>query len=327
LGRRTSAAQTIGETPTADPLVMSGLPILAARAAVLAWYRRLGRPLVFRRTKDPYRVLVLEVMAQQTQVARAAEHWGAFVERFPSFEALAEATPADVVGAWRGLGYNRRALNLRRSARVVVADHGGRLPDEIATLERLPGVGPYTARAVAATAFGVAVGAVDTNVRRVLGRLLGGQAVPGPRLLQSTADALVAPADPAGWTHAVMDLGATICTPRTPRCQECPLMNWCRFAAERGSSTSSSVARPAEARRPATAPRRSSVAFNSTTRWLRGRIIDVLRDADEGAWVAFEDPIGEHSPQVIAAALSTLAGEDLVELRRAACLEARLPLS
>jgi A/G-specific adenine glycosylase len=132
------------------------------RSAILGWYDARGRALPFRATRDPYAILVSEVMAQQTQIVRVGEAWGEFTATFPSFERLAAATLADVLRAWRGLGYNRRALNLWRAAKVVVDEHGGRLPDDVEALERLPGIGPYTARAVAAIAFGAAVGAVDT---------------------------------------------------------------------------------------------------------------------------------------------------------------------
>ena len=146
-----------------------------ARAAVLAWYDTRGRTLPFRGQLDPYAILVSEVMAQQTQISRVSQQWVTFMAAFPSVESLAEAPTADVLRAWRGLGYNRRALNLQRAARVIVSEHRGRVPSNLAELLRLPGVGPYTARAVAALAFGQAVGPVDTNVRRVLARLIGGR--------------------------------------------------------------------------------------------------------------------------------------------------------
>src|SRR6185369_6681899 len=164
-----------------------------ARAAVLAWFAEVGRALAFRGTRDPYAILVSEVMAQQTQVARVVVAWGRFMNRFPTVAALAAATPADVLRAWQGMGYDRRALNLRRAARAIVEAHGGRVPNDVAALEHLPGIGPYTARAVASIAFGARVGAVDTNVRRVLGRVLAGQDAGAltPTELQSMADASV----------------------------------------------------------------------------------------------------------------------------------------
>lgn len=291
------------------------------RTVILAWYRRFGRTLIFRRTRDPYRVLVLETMAQQTQVSRAAEHWTAFIDRFPTFDALAAASPADVLTAWRGLGYNRRAILLQGTARMVVAEHDGRLPSDLAVLESLPGIGPYTARAVAATAFGQPVGAVDTNVRRVLGRLVGGATPPDSGTIQALADAFVPRDDPADWTHALMDLGGTVCLPRKPRCDECPISTWCRFARESGSSLAS-----------APRGRRGLPPFDASTRWLRGRIIDRLRDAVGNGragdgWVRFEDPIGKHPAASIGPALATLARDGLVELRADTANEARLPVA
>ena len=163
-------AGSVGDVPDPTPLPA------AARDAILDWYAAHGRTLAFRATTDPYAILVSEAMAQQTQAARAGEAWIRFMEAFPTAEALAAATPADVLRAWQGLGYNRRALNLWRAARQIVEVHGGEVPADLRALEALPGVGPYTARAVAAIAFGMPVGAVDTNVRRVLGRMVAGDA-------------------------------------------------------------------------------------------------------------------------------------------------------
>src|SRR6186713_552015 len=181
--RRPSTHATTGRSPSRHRRLHHGYPQLvstptsvpaAAREAILAWYAEHGRTLAFRNTGDPYAILVSEAMAQQTQAARAASHWKRFMERFPTLHALAAATPADVLRAWQGLGYDRRALALWRAARIVVLGHGGQLPSDVTQLEALPGVGPYTARAVAAIAFGAPVGAVDVNVRRVIGRIVAG---------------------------------------------------------------------------------------------------------------------------------------------------------
>jgi len=201
----------------------------ALRSAILAWYDARGRSLPFRASRDPYEILVSETMAQQTQISRAAEKWSGFIARFPTFETLAAAAPADVLRAWRGLGYNRRAINLRRTAIAVVEEHAGRLPRNPAALERLPGIGPYTARAVAAIAFATPVGAVDTNVRRVLSRIAGCDGAIPQRPLQALADAVVPPDRAADWTHAVMDVGATFCRSHRPACDACPARGWCRF--------------------------------------------------------------------------------------------------
>jgi len=290
-----------------------------ARAAVLAWYDARGRALAFRGTRDAYAILVSEVMAQQTQISRVVDAWSRFLERFPTVAALAAATPADVLRAWRGMGYDRRALNLHRAAQVIVAEHGGQVPRDLAALERLPGIGPYTARAAAALAFGIAVGAVDTNVRRVLGRVLGGRDGLASGLLQAAADASVDPARPGDWTHAVMDVGATLCRPTRPRCEECPLVGWCRFAAQ---------AEGGPALRPPTgADRQAREPFRASTRWLRGRIVDQLRDADGASWTYLEAPIGDHDDAAIEAALGALARDGIVELDPIATRRARLAMA
>lgn len=284
------------------------------RDAILAWFDASGREFPFRGVEDPYAVLVSETMAQQTQIARASAKWTSFLARFPTVEALAAAAPADVLREWRGLGYNRRALNLQRAARQIVAEHAGRVPTELAALERLPGVGPYTARAVAALAFGQPVGPVDTNVRRVLGRIVGGTTPPTPRELQAAADQAV-PLDRTGdWTHAVMDLGATICMAARPRCAACPARPWCRYAEKRQA-----VPQP-RTKRGGGRPR-----FGETTRWLRGRLIDLLRDAPPSSWTAITPPIGVHGDDVVARVLDKLAAEGLIELHDSTPFRARLP--
>jgi A/G-specific adenine glycosylase len=290
----------------------------ALRTAVLDWYRSNGRQLAFRRTIDPWAILVSEFMAQQTQAARAAVAWERFLIAFPTPAALAAASPADVLRAWRGLGYNRRALSLRAAAIQIVERHGGSVPEDLDALDALPGIGPYTARAVAALAFGARAGAVDTNVRRVLTRALF-QAAPAGRELQAAADELV-PADRAGeWTHALMDVGAAFCRPGQPRCDACPLQPWCRYAATAESDRAAAAA-PGRVRRPAP-------AFASTSRWLRGRILDKLRDAAPGDWLAFADPIGEHGVDAVAVALAAMAGEGLAQVRVGLPPEARLPIA
>jgi A/G-specific adenine glycosylase len=281
------------------------------RDAVLDWFDANGRMFAIREATDPYAILVSEVMAQQTQIRRAQEYWTRWMTVFPTLEALAAASPADVLRAWAGLGYNRRAINLQRAARLVVAEHGGRLPETVEALERLPGVGPYTARAVAAIAFGLPVTAVDTNVRRVLSRAAVVEGVLPARRLQELADSLV-PADrPAAWTQALMDIGATFCRSQRPACASCPVRAWCAFAADGGT--------PVREQRP-------RVAFSQTTRWLRGRILDRLRDAETARWTTFSDGIGDHDRAAVAAALVAMARDGLVEVDHDRGL-ARLPLS
>jgi A/G-specific adenine glycosylase len=296
----------------------------AARGAILAWYAEHGRPLAFRRTRDPYAILVSEAMAQQTQASRAAAYWERFMEQFPTVDALAAATPAAVLRAWQGLGYDRRALALWRTARIVVEEHGGRMPSTVAELQALPGIGPYTARAVAVLAFGLPVGAVDVNVRRVLRRIVAGDALalPAPEL-QRVADDAVPIERPAEWTHALMDVGATLCRPRAPRCEACPARPWCRFASRTASEKATAVAPPR--------PRRPTSTFTSTNRWLRGRILDRLRAAPDGEWVALDAAIGTHDLGRVRAAADAMAADGVLELGPAAdppaTLRARLPLA
>jgi A/G-specific adenine glycosylase len=285
----------------------------ALRDAVLAWFDANGRIFAIRDARDPYAILVSEVMAQQTQIGRAQEYWTRWMATFPTIESLASASPSDVLRAWAGLGYNRRAINLQRAARIVVTDHGGRLPQTVEALEKLPGVGPYTARAVAAIAFGVAVTAVDTNVRRVLSRVTAGEGSVPPRDLQVLADGSVPVDRPGAWTQALMDVGATFCRSRRPACEACPVRAWCSYAA---------VGDPGEHADPPR--RRRGAPFATTSRWLRGRILDRLRDTEEATWTEFADAIGEHRPQAVRTALIAMARDGLLELDGA---RARLPLS
>jgi A/G-specific adenine glycosylase len=185
----------------------------AMMEAILAWYAHNGRDLPWRRTRDPYAILVSEVMLQQTQVSRVAPRWRRWLDRWPTVEALAAAEPADAIAEWAGLGYNRRAVNLHRCARAVVARGG--FPREPAELERLPGIGPYTAAALACFAFGAQVAAPDTNARRVLERAFGDPALPPPA------------GRAYAWNQALFDLGSQVCIARRPRCPVCPLAAGC----------------------------------------------------------------------------------------------------
>lgn len=273
------------------------------QSAVLDWYAANGRALAFRRTSDPWSVLVSEVIAQQTQAARAAEAWTGFIGQFPTPAALAATSPATVIRAWRGLGYNRRAVALRAAAVVIVDEHDGRVPDSFDALVRLPGIGQYTARAVLAIAFERRVAALDTNIRRVVGRaFLGGEDAVRPRDLQRLADGFVPEGRAAAWTHALMDVGAAYCRKRDPRCEACPLADRCRYLA--AGRPPPFVGRHSEPAKP----------FRSTARWLRGRILDRLRDAPDGAWVGFAESIGEHDAERVGAELRRLARDGLLEL-------------
>jgi A/G-specific adenine glycosylase len=293
----------------------------ALQDAALDWYAANGRDLAFRRSSDPWAVLVSEVMAQQTQASRAADAWSRFIQRFPTPAALAAASTAEVIRAWRGLGYNRRAVALRTAAVRMVEAHGGAVPDTLEALEALPGIGPYTARAVLAIAFGRPVAALDTNIRRVLDRALGQLPTPA-RLAQSTADSLVPPERAAAWTHALMDIGATFCRKRDPRCALCPLASHCAFAATRRQETGAGGPSPASS--PGRSPTRRARRFALTSRWLRGRILDRLRDAPPTRWTTFEGPLGEHDLDAIDRALDAMGREGLLERDRRDPRRARL---
>jgi A/G-specific adenine glycosylase len=236
------------------------------RADLLAWYAATARPLPWRETTDPYRILVSEVMLQQTQVSRVEPLYRAFIDRYPTLVDLAAATAADVLTIWRGLGYNRRALHLQRAAQAVVERHGGVFPDDLDALRALPGVGDYTARAVLAFAFGRQVAPVDVNVARVLAR--GVARAPLSRAAaQELADAVLPAGQAREWSNAVMDLGAQLCTARRPRCADCPVAAACAWARAGGEDPAASTVVRARPQAP----------FAGSDRFHRGRLVDALR--------------------------------------------------
>lgn len=194
--------------------------------AVLAWGIPRMRELPWRAERDPWRILVAEVMLQQTQADRVIPKWNAFLDAFPTPHACADASVGDVLRLWQGLGYPRRARNLHRTAQQVVAEHAGTLPADLDALLALPGIGPYTARAVLAFAFERDVAVVDTNIARILART-GGQRLT-PKRAQAAADALVPTGDGWIWNQVVMDLGAMVCRP-TPTCADCPIAGACAW--------------------------------------------------------------------------------------------------
>ena len=250
------------------------------RAPILAWYRRRKRDLPWRRTSDPYAIWVSEVMLQQTTVAAVVPYYERFLDRFPDPAALASASEEDVLAAWSGLGYYRRARALREGAIAVMERHGGRLPEGTEALLELPGVGRYTAGAIQSVAFGRARPVVDGNVKRVYSRLFALEGT--PREIEtrcwSIAEALVRGRSPGNLNQAVMELGATVCVPKNPRCPSCPLSRWCLARRE---------GRTAElpASRKAAAPRALEIAVA----WIedRGRVLLERKrtgGALRGAW-------------------------------------------
>jgi A/G-specific adenine glycosylase len=192
----------------------------------LKWYLKHRRDLPWRRTRDPYAIWVSEVMLQQTRVETVIPYYDRFLGRFPTVASLAGAKESDVLAAWSGLGYYRRAKNLRDASILLVREHDARIPDDSAALRRLPGVGDYTAAAIESVAFGRAAAAVDGNVVRVLARIHGWKGRRSHAALRrrvaATAQALASGPRPGDWTQALMELGATVCLPREPRCPSCP---------------------------------------------------------------------------------------------------------
>ena len=255
---------------------------------ILRWYSRSGRVLPWRETRDPFAILVSEVMLQQTQASRVIPAYRRFLRRFPTLADLARASLGDVLREWSGLGYNRRARDLHR---IALANRSG-LPRDLAGLDALPGVGTYTAGAVACFAFGLRVAFADTNIRRVLGRVLLGRAATPREAL--TLDATHMPRRGVDrWHHALMDVGALFCTARAPRCEACPLRPVCRA---RGAGP------PAKRRREA--------PFGSSTRRVRGRILRLLARS-AGAMDARELARRVDDPRTAALALR-LAAEGLL---------------
>ena len=283
-------------------------PAAIDSASLLCWYAANGRhTLPWRTTADPYAVLVSEVMLQQTQVDRVLPQYHQFLAAFPTFAALAEAPLAEVIRRWQGLGYNRRAVNLHRIARTVM--EGGGLPADPAELRRLPGIGVYTAAAIASFAHGRDVAVVDTNIRRVLGRALLGDGAPTDATARRLAAPLLPPGRGRDWNLALMDLGAMICTARAPACAVCPLAEGCAYAARpepvrgrlggAGEQERKSVRpEPVEGRvrgstssprtvRDGSAPYRPTAPYVGSRRYYRGRIVDALRALPPGATLSF----------------------------------------
>ena len=256
------------------------------RAGLLGWFKEHARDLPWRRTRDPYAIFVSEVMLQQTQVDRVLPYYTRFLERFPTVEDLANAATSDVIRIWSGLGYNRRAVNLQRAARAVVDQLGGAFPEDPAALKKLPGIGAYTAGAIAAFAHERDVAFLDTNMRRVISRVILGTESADESAALEAAEALVPSGQGWTWNQALIEFGALQCTARRPACIVCPLRDECaayptmQFALQfKASRTRHVRAEP----------------FESTSRFYRGRIVDALRalPADDSAGIPLPE-LGLH---------------------------------
>jgi A/G-specific adenine glycosylase len=211
--------------------MLKGHKITTFRKELLGWFRQFRRELPWRRTTDPYRIWLSEIMLQQTRVAAAIPYYERFLGRFPNVHSLAAAPEEEVLRLWSGLGYYSRARNLQKAAQQIVSRHGGKFPNRLADALALPGIGNYTAAAILSIAFSEKHAVLDGNVARVLARL---SAIRGDiresrrwQELQKTADRLLEPKSPSDWNQAVMELGATLCTPKSPQCLLCPIAHFC----------------------------------------------------------------------------------------------------
>ena len=290
----------------AEPMTGSRL-LTPLQRRLLRWYCRRGRAnLPWRAQRSPYRTVVSESMLAQTQVERVIPKFESFVRRFGDFAALAAASPADVLREWKGLGYNSRALRLRDLAKAVMERHAGALPTQLDALLALPGIGPYSAAAIRAFAFNIDDAPVDTNVARIVSRVVfgveRGSGAP-PQTLVEHARRLVPRRRAHDWSSALMDLGAAVCTARAPRCLICPLKQDCAAAPV--------APRPAQRAR-------QRVPFERTTRYARGRIIDRLRDLPAGRRISLLDLHGQlettlqQSPEELRGIVDDLQRDGLV---------------
>lgn len=277
---------------------------------LLDWYAATGRDLPWRHTRDPYAILVSEIMLQQTQVERVLPKYHAFMAAFPTLVALADAPTDAVIRSWSGLGYNQRAVRLQLAARSVRDEYNGVFPTSLAELLKLPGIGRYTAGAIACFAHGQAVATVDTNIRRVLTRVFIGDLSPeaattaSPDVALALAEAALPPDAPRAyaWNQALMDLGATICLARIPACERCPLALQCKTYAQMQPYTlfpTGNVLRELQERQIAETPTayvtkkprsaKTEPAFKESNRYFRGRVVAALRDLPQGATLSLAE--------------------------------------
>ncbi|HEX2036668.1 MAG TPA: A/G-specific adenine glycosylase [Chloroflexota bacterium] len=291
--------------------------IAALQEAIIGWYRANGRDLPWRRTRDPYAILVSELMLQQQTVRHVTPVYLRFLERFPDLASLAAASRAEVIRIWQPLGRYASAVRLHAIARHLMHERGGDVPRTVEALLELGGIGPYTAGAVACFAFEQPAPLVDTNVRRVLRRLFGAQlpaGAAGDRTIWRLAEELLPAAGAYEWNQGLIDLGAAVCVARTPRCSACPVTAWCDFAAPATAATADSLAPDpppspyagaapasngagggartiAETRAPygASPAPRPPIRYEGSRRWYRGQIMQALCHLPPGEALPLED--------------------------------------
>ncbi len=300
-------------TPPLDELLPPGRAE-AIRAPLLQWFRREQRDLPWRRAPSPYAVWVSEMMLQQTQVATVIPYFERWMARFPTVESLAAAGEEEVLHAWEGLGYYSRARNLLRGAREVAARYGGRVPDHVPDLLALPGIGAYTAGAIASIAYNVRAPIVDGNVIRVLSRVFALRGDPARQPLRGRlwdlAAALVPEGEAREFNPGLMELGATVCTPLKPQCHRCPLEGAC---AARAAGIQEEL--PETAARPQVTP----VHMGAALAWREGRVLLAQRREDESRWAGmWHFPQAERLPEESAADAAARAAREVAGLDVAA---------
>jgi len=235
------------------------------RTSITRWFKKNGRKLPWRETHDPYAIWISEIMLQQTQVVTVLDYFRRWMKRFPDFDALASASEADVLGLWQGLGYYSRARNLHRAAQIIMQEHGGKMPPALHDIRKLPGIGRYTAGAIATFAFDTSTPIIDANIARVIARLINLQkpidTTTGQGILWGEAEGLQPERKAGIYNSAIMELGALICLPRSPKCPECPVRKFCH-------ATNPETL-------PIKKPRRKTVELTENSAWIvkNGRIL------------------------------------------------------
>ncbi|HYE59887.1 MAG TPA: A/G-specific adenine glycosylase [Candidatus Kapabacteria bacterium] len=276
---------------------------------ILAWYDTYRRSLPWRQTRDPYHILVSEVMLQQTQVDRVIAKYHEFLGAFPTVHDLAHAKTADVIRVWAGLGYNRRALYLQKTAQAVVTQYRGQFPKEIDLLKELPGIGDYTARAILSFAFEVPVPMMDTNHRRFYQRVFFGIHLKKDDILLMEAETVLPKKRSYDWNQALMDFGSLICLSGRPKCEVCPIQAFCAAYPE--------ILQVIEKKQK---KKKKTVPFKETDRYFRGRIIDLLRIERTTTVRTLANKYPDLSKERLQMILTRLEKEGLIQVKKGSIL-------